>query len=260
VSTRSWRCRRRPLRSVRHRRTDAPDVEPPDQGLFVAPVPTFRPQIVRTKKNPARWPGLRIQTYTAASSPEVRHEAVVQSGLELIDVVVVLEAGLDADTEERAVDRNIVVAKVEIVVLGLDGPILVERPLDAGANSPANPVVVAAGPAEQGGAEKRGVLGVVRALQRRAGLPIEQPVVVGDTDLSGPGRGPIGGGAQRAGKGTSRQKRPTKRGGACGVHIAPQDVAFPSDHQLAELISRADLDTADESAWVVRLDHRSANQ
>jgi hypothetical protein len=27
-------------------------------------------------------------------------------------------------------------------------------------------------------------------------------------------------------------------------------VAFISDHQLAELISRADLDTGDESAWV----------
>jgi hypothetical protein len=62
----------------------------------------------------------------AAISPEIRQDVPIHASLELVDVVVVLDGGRKADAEQRdrTVDRNVAVAEVEIVVFGLDRPVL----------------------------------------------------------------------------------------------------------------------------------------
>src|SRR5277367_7039905 len=96
-------------------------------------------------------------------SKEIRHDVPVQASLELVDVVAVRDNGRKADAAEqrdRTVDRDVAGAEVEIVVFGLDRPVLPDRPFDARSDGPAD-AVIAAGAAEQRHASEGPVVGVV---------------------------------------------------------------------------------------------------
>jgi hypothetical protein len=59
-------------------------------------------------------------------SPKIGQDVPIHAHLDLVDVVVVLDGGSKAEAEQRdrTVDRDVAVAEVEIVVFGLDRPVL----------------------------------------------------------------------------------------------------------------------------------------
>src|SRR5271155_3461873 len=71
-------------------------------------------------------------------------ELPVHPSLELVDVVGILQADRNRQVEsagcDTAVDGDVAVAEVQIVIFGLDRPVVPDRPLDAGSHGPANPV------------------------------------------------------------------------------------------------------------------------
>src|SRR5215471_20039936 len=81
-------------------------------------------------------------------SPDVRGDVPVQAELELVDVLGVLEAErrreIDEARKDVAVDGHGLVAEVEIVILGLDRPVVPDRPLDARSDGPTDLARVAA--------------------------------------------------------------------------------------------------------------------
>jgi hypothetical protein len=78
-------------------------------------------------------------------SPEIGEDAPVQTSLELKDLLRVLHAErgrkIDGARKGGAVDGHGPVAEVQIVVFGLDRPVVADRPFNAGAHRPADPVL-----------------------------------------------------------------------------------------------------------------------
>jgi hypothetical protein len=123
----------------------------------------------------------RLVWSAIVTSPSLPWEVPVQTCLELIDVLRVLHPKrrrkIDDAWKDGAVDGYGPVAEVQIVVFGLDRPVVADRPFDARAHCPADPVF-AVGAGEERDAPAQPVVGVVGVRIGDAGLCVNQPAVM----------------------------------------------------------------------------------
>jgi hypothetical protein len=119
----------------------------------------------------------------------------IQTCLELVDVLRVLHAErrrkIDGTWKDGAIDGHGPVTEVQIVVFGLDRPVVPDRPLEARPHCPADPVL-AVGSGEEREAPAHPVVGVVGMGIGDTGLCVNQPAVMRDADRAGRGRDSVG--------------------------------------------------------------------
>lgn len=153
-------------------------------------------------------------------------------------------------------DQSRLVAEIDVIVLRLDRPVVPNRPIQHRYRRPADSIL-ASGSCEErrrspGGAQAR-IVGIIKVCPRHTGLSIDQLVVVGDTDRARCCGGPLNAGRQRS---IERRSWNAKRGRTGSAGITPGDIAFPAHDELADLITIAAFDTADERTSTGRLDAR----
>src|SRR6516164_5133894 len=206
----------------------------------------------------ANWPfGPRLQrpppmgeARISEKVEEARGEVPVQACFELVDVTLVLQAERSADWDNRrkdgAVDGHSPLAEVQIVVFGLDRPVIPYRPFEACSHGPTESVLRTCAREEgnPAGDIRDPVVGVGDVGPRDPRLSINQPAVMGDADGIRGGSDPVGIRANRPGQ-QSRSAEGTESGRARPVDPAPGDIRFSADHQLAELVAHAASDAAD---------------